>query len=144
MGAFDDVAPITLPRSEEERKKWGWEPHEQVTLKGSVTVADQEYVTDHYSKSGKSGGIEVQMGKGRYAILDRMIMSWTLVRNGQPVPVNPNYIRRLPATYSNPILEVIDNLAVSMTEEEQDDFLIDADEHIVESFSEPKLSLMNL
>jgi hypothetical protein len=144
MGAFDDVSPITIPRSDEERKRWGWEPHEQVVLKGSITVADQEYVTDHYGKSGKGGGIEMQMGKGRFAILDRVIMSWTFLRNGQPVPVNTHSIRQLPATYSNPILEIIDSLAQTMTQEEQESFLTSANGHIVESSSEAKLSLMNL
>jgi len=144
MGAFDDVAPITLPRSEEERKRWGWEPHEQVVLKGSITVADQEYVTDQYGKSGKSGGIEMQMGKGRFAILDRMIMSWTFLQKGQPVPVNALMIRRLPAQYSNAILEVIDSLAQTMTQEEQEDFLPSANGHIVDGSKSENLSLMNL
>lgn len=144
MGAFDDVAPITIPRSEDERKRWGWEPHEQVVLKGSITVADQEYVTDQYGKSGKGGNVEMQMGKGRFAILDRMIMSWTFTRNGQPVPVNANMIRKLPARYSNAILEVVDGLAQTMTEAEQEDFLPSVNGHTVESSNSGNLSLMNL
>jgi hypothetical protein len=144
MGAFDDVSPITIPRSEDERKRWRWEAHEQVVIKGTITVADQEYVTDRYGKSGKNGSVEVQMGKGRFALLDRMIMSWTFLKSGQPVPVNTMTIRRLPATYSNAILEVIDGLTQSMSEEEQEDFLASANGHTVDGSRSENLSLMSL
>lgn len=144
MGAFDDVAPITLPRSEEERKRWRWEPHEQILIKGTVTVADQEYVTDQYGQSGKNGAVEVRMGKGRFALLDRMIISWTLTQNGHPVPVNTLSIRRLPANYSNAILEVVDSITAQMTEQEQEDFLPSVNGHTVESSRSEKFSLTNL
>jgi len=143
MGAFDEVSPITIPRSEEDRKRWRWEPHEQVLIKGTITVADQEYVTDQYGQSGKNGGVEVRMGKGRFALLDRMIISWTFTQNGHPVPVNALAIRRLPANYSNAILEVIDNISTSMSEEEQEDFLDSANGHIVDDSKSTKLSLMS-
>lgn len=143
MGAFDDVESIVLPRSEEERKKWRWEPHEQVVIKGSITVADQEYITDCYGEQGKKG-IEIKMGKGRFALLDRMIISWTFIKNGHPVPLTPAYIRRLPAHYANAILEVIDGLAQTMSEEEQEDFLNSANGHIAGSSTEANLSLTKL
>ena len=143
MGAFDDVSPITLPENDEQRKKWRWEPHEQVVIKGSITVADQEYISNHYGKSSKSGQIEFQMGTGRYALLDLMILSWTLTHHGQRVPVTPENIRRLPANYSNPILEVCDRLAASMSEQEQEDFLDSASAPIAESSESAKLSLMS-
>jgi len=136
MGAFDDVPEMIIPRSEEERKSWGWEPHEQVILKGSITVADQEYVTNNYSKTatGKDTSIEVQMGTGRFSLLDRMILRWTFTKNGMPVPFNRNTVRKLPAHYSNRILEVIDAISQPMSEEEQDDFLPSANGHTVESY----------
>ncbi len=136
MGAFDDKAPITIPDPNDAvaadtfRKKWGWEPHEQILLKGSVTVADQEYVSNHYVKTSKKGDMETTAGTGRYALLDRMIMDWSLSRNGTRVPVTPASIRQLPANYSNPILEALDKMAAAMTEEEQEDFLDSANGHI--------------
>lgn len=154
MGAFDEVPDITIPdptSPEAEaafRRKWGWEAHEQVLIKGTVTVADQEYITNHYGKSGRRGDIEVQMGAGRYAILDRMIRNWTFLygqgsaKQGQRVPVSPENIRRLPANYSNPVLEVIDKLARTMTEEEQDDFLRSANGHIVDASDPTNLPLL--
>jgi hypothetical protein len=135
MGAFDDVPPITIPDptdavgAELFRRKWNWEPHEQVLLKGNVTVADQEYVSNKYMKSGKKGDMEMQAGTGRYALLDRMILDWSLMRNGTRVLVTPQSIRQLPANYSNPILERLDDLAAAMTEEEQEDFLDSASGH---------------
>jgi hypothetical protein len=129
MGAFDDVAPLVIPDPNDEtaatafRRKWGWEPHEQIMLKGSITVADQEYVSNKYVKSNKKGDMETTAGTGRYALLDRMILDWSFLRNGQRVPVNPANIRQLPANYSNPILEALDKMAAAMTEEDQEDFL---------------------
>ena len=140
MGAFDDVPNITLPDPTDQeaaaafRKKWGWEPHEQVLLKGAIEVADQEYVTNLTAKAGKRGGnIELQAGTGRFALLDRMIMDWHFLRNGQKVPVTRENIRRLKANYANPILEAIDAIAAGMSEEEQEDFLNSANGHIVDS-----------
>lgn len=133
MGAFDDVLPVTIPRSEEERKKWKWDAHEQVILKGSMDVSDQKYTANKMGTMSKNNTIEVQMGEGRYALLERMIISWTLTKNGQYVPLNPSSISRLPSTYSTPILNVIDEITTAMTEEEQEDFLHSANGHIVDS-----------
>jgi hypothetical protein len=133
MGAFDDVAPIILPRSDEERTKWGWEAHETVILKGQLDVSDQEYVANRYGKADKKGNVEIAMGTGRYALLHRMIKSWTFMYNGKPVELSVSNINRLPASYSNPILSVIDELSQTMTEEEEDDFLPSASESTVAS-----------
>jgi hypothetical protein len=147
MGAFDDVEPIILPdpnnttASDAFRRKWGWEQHEQVLLKGIVTVADQEYVNNHYVKSSKQGDMQMQAGTGRYALLDRMIIDWTFLRHGQKVPVTPANIRQLPANYSNPILERLDQLASAMSEEEQEDFLDSVNGHIEVSSNMAKVRL---
>ncbi len=136
MGAFDDVAPITIPDPLDPaaaatfRKNWGWEEHEQVLVKGTVTVADQEYANNKYFISGKNGDMEMMAGAGRYAILDRMIMDWTLLRNGNRVPVIPANIKMLPANYSTPILERLDEMTRAMKEAEQEDFLDSANGHI--------------
>ena len=137
MGAFDEKAPITIPElgdidaAKRFRAQWGWDEHEQVLLKGTVTVADQEYVSNRYIKSDKKGDMEMQAGTGRYALLDRMILDWTFHRNGQKVRVTPEAIRQLPVNYSNPILERIDLLSSTMTEQEQEDFLDSQNEHIL-------------
>jgi hypothetical protein len=134
MGAFDDVENITLPPSDPVEaetfcKQWGWEPHEQVMLRGNVTVADQKYITNEYLKSTKGGDAQMRAGDGRYALLNRMIISWSFTRNGQQIPLTPANIDRLPANYSNPILERLDKLASAMNEQEQQDFLTSANGH---------------
>lgn len=149
MGAFDEKAPIILPDPSDPieaakfRKKWSWEEHEQVLIKGIIDVSDQEYVTNLTAKSGKKGEVELQAGTGRYALLDRMILNWTLLQNGQRVPVNKQNIRRLPANYANPILEAIDNIAAGMTEEEQEDFLPSVNGHISDDFEKANLYLQS-
>jgi hypothetical protein len=143
MGAFDNVENILIPNPEDAetfRARWHWEENESVLIKGTITVSDQEYVTNHYGNASKSGSIELKMGNGRFAILDKMIIDWTFVQNGQKVPVTPQNIRRLPANYSNPILEEIDKLTQRMTVVEQEDFLNSANEHTVDSLEIMRLS----
>jgi hypothetical protein len=141
MGAFDDVMPITIPRSEEERKRWKWDAHEQVILKGSMDVSDQKYTANKMGRMGKDSQMEVLMGEGRYALLERMIISWTFTKNGHPMPLSSSSIGRLPSSYSTPILNVIDEINTGMTEEEQEDFLPSANGHIVESSTLTSLPL---
>lgn len=130
MGAFDDVPDITIPRSEEERIEWGWEPHERVVLKGRLDVADQKFTANKMSKINKKGDIETQVGTGRFGLLERMILSWTFKYRGQDVLLNTQAIDRLPSSYSNRILSVIDEIAIGgMNEEEQSNFLPSANGH---------------
>lgn len=148
MGAFDVVNNITIPDPSDPtaaatfRKKWKWEDHETVMIKGSVSVADQEYVTNKYGNAGKRGEVEYRMGNGRFALLDRMIIDWTLLINGMKAPINTQTIRMLPANYSAPILEEIDKLMLAMTDEEQESFLANASGHIVDASNGTNLSLM--
>jgi len=152
MGAFDEVAHITIPDPADPdaaaafRRKWHWEPHEVVLIKGTVTVADQAYVTNQYGEASKKkkGDIEYTMGNGRFAILDRMIVDWTLLYQGNKAPITPAFIRKLPANYANPVLDIIDTLTVAMTEEEQDNFLNSANGHIVDASTSTNLSLTKL
>lgn len=134
MGAFDVIPNITIPdpddtkASEAFRKKWGWEPHEQVIMRGTFTQADQEAIGNAASTATKDGKIIIQAGTGRTQLLEQMIVDWTLTQNGRKVEVTPKNIRRLPAKYSTPILEECDKLAAAMSEEEQEDFLDSASE----------------
>lgn len=148
MGAFDTVQNIIIPDPSDAaaastfRKKWKWEDHETILIKGCVSVADQEYVTNKYGNAGKRGEVEYRMGNGRFALLDRMIVDWTLLINGMKAPINTQTIRMLPANYSTPVLEEIDKLMVAMSEEEQDNFLANASGHIVDASNGTSLSLM--
>ena len=155
MGAFDQDNPIILPdpndpvAAEKFRKKWGWENHEQVILKGSYTAADMESVTNASvaselgSRKGNQQNITIQSGTGRIQLMICMIKDWTFTANGARVPVNPRTIRQLPYRYQQPILEKCDELAEEMLdEEEQESFLKDANGHISENFDLMKLHQM--
>jgi len=129
MGAFDDAANILLPDPSDTegsaafRRKWGWDAHEQVILKGAYTAGDLEAVSNAVLVSGKRGESIMQAGATRIKLLDRLILDWTFARNGVKVPKTLDAIRRLPANYTTPILEACDKLASAMNEEEQEDFL---------------------
>jgi hypothetical protein len=135
MGAFDNKNDITLPDPSDPmtekafRKKWGWDAHEQVIIKSKLSVADQKYVANNYA-TNKNADVEMKMGEGRYSILHKMIVAWTLTGNGQIVPLNKQTIDALPSTYSAPILDVIDKLSGPMSEEQQEDFLDAVNGHI--------------
>ncbi len=129
MGAFDSVPNITIPdpddaeASEAFRKKWGWEPHEQIIMRGTFTAGDQEAVGNATSSANKKGKVTYQAGTGRLKLLELMIVDWTLTQNGRKVEVSRTTIKYLPSKYSTPILDKCDELAVTMDEEEQEAFL---------------------
>ena len=149
MGAFDTTPNITIPDDEADpiaaaafRRKWGWDAHEIVIIRGSFSAGDQEAVGNAAMTMDKKGNAKYQAGTGRLALLQRMIEDWTLSAGGRKVPVTPEAIRRLKSNYTTPILEKCDELAQGMTEEEQEDFFGAANGHISENFAETKLSLM--
>lgn len=148
MGAFDVVPNIVIPdpdKPEEEaafRKKWGWERHEQVIMRGSFSAGDQEAVGNAATVTDKKGNMSYQAGTGRLALLGRMIVDWTFTAGGRKVPVTPDAIRRLPSSYTTPLLEKCDELAQGMTEEEQENFFASANGHISENSVETSLSLL--
>jgi len=139
MGAFDVIPNITIPDPDNAeaaasfRKTWGWEPHEQVIMKGTLTAADQEVVGNASSSADKKGNIETRLGSGKLIMLTRMIVDWTFAVQGRKVEVRPDTIRLLPANYIRPLLEKCDELAAGMTEEEQKDFFDSANGHSKES-----------
>jgi hypothetical protein len=147
MGAFDDKSPITVPDPSDDkaaaafRKKWGWEAHEQVILKGTFTAGDQESMNNASVIVDKDGATTVQAGSARLKMLECMVVDWTLARNGQRVPVSSSAIKRLPANYSTPLLERCDQLASTMKEEEQEDFFDAANGHSLANSEEMKPSL---
>ena len=140
MGAFDDVPNVVLPdpdnpeASDTFRKKWKWEPHEQVTLRGLFTAADQEAVENAsaaFSGTGKQTQVEARFGNARHVMMARIIVSWTFTLRGQPVPVSADSIRRLPTNYRIPILDACDQIAQAnvLAPNEQTDFFSSANGH---------------
>jgi len=145
MGAFDAAPNITLPddSNPEEatkfRKKWGWEAHEVVILKGVYTTADQELVENAgggLKGEGRKGKPDVRIGSSRAKLLEVMIRDWTFTMNGRKQEVSKNAIAHLPSNYRTPILERIDDIAEPMSEEEQEDFLHSSNGHTKESSDE--------
>lgn len=149
MGAFDTVPNIVIPDDEADpiaaaafRKKWGWERHEQVIMRGSFSAGDQEAVGNAAMTTDKKGNMSYQAGTGRLMLLSRMIVDWTFTAGGRKVSVTPEAIRRLKSNYTTPLLEKCDELAAGMTEEEQEDFFGSANGHISENLVETNLSLL--
>lgn len=150
MGAFDDVKNVTIPSpdgtkasesfrkihpnataEEEFRAKWKWDAHEQIIIRGQFITADQEAMENASSTidgKGKKRKIEMRTGSARRTLLERMIVDWTLTKGGKPVPVTPENIGKLPTNYRKPILEACDEIAMTLDEDEQDDFLPTANE----------------
>lgn len=147
MGAFDTTPNITVPDDTDPiaaaafRKKWGWEPHELVIMRGSFSAGDQEAIGNAAVSTDKGGKMIFQAGSGRLALLQRMIVDWTFAAGGRKVEVRPETIKRLPANYSNPLLEKCDELAQGMTEEEQDDFFGSVNGHSATNSNEMSGSL---
>lgn len=146
MGAFDTIPNIVIPDDEADpgaaaafRKKWGWEPHEQVIMRGSFSAGDQEAVGNAAMTTDRKGKTSYQAGTGRLMLLNRMIVDWTFTSGGRKVSVTPEAVRRLRSNYTTPLLEKCDELAQGMTEEEQEDFFGSAKEHISESSFETNL-----
>lgn len=135
MGAFDVVGNVEVPDDNNPdeavrfRKKWKWEPHEKVIMRGTFLAADHEAVQNAMSPSTPvNQGKQVKelgsrIGSGQVEMLHRMIVDWTLSSNGRKVEVTPQAIRRLPSNYMTPLLEKCDEIAATLTEEEQEDFL---------------------
>src|SRR5258708_778311 len=105
MGAFDTIPNILIPDDDKDaassvafRKKWGWDAHEQIIVRGTFTAADQEQMENASSSlkgKGKARKIEMKTGSARRTLLERMIVSWTLSRQGQIVPVTRSEERRV-------------------------------------------------
>lgn len=143
MGAFDKRDNIIIPDDDKDtaaavafRKKWGWDAHEQIIIRGVFTAGDQEEMenaSSHLAGKGKNRNIEVKTGSARFKLLERMIVDWTLTENGRPVAVTKEAIRRLPTNYRKPVLEACDDIAMTLDEEEQEDFLPSANGHLKEN-----------
>ncbi|HTJ49438.1 MAG TPA: hypothetical protein VL443_08310 [Cyclobacteriaceae bacterium] len=149
MAAFDDSNNIYIPDpsdpivADQFRSKWGWDAHEQAIIRGTYTAGDMESVSNAAVTSNKDGKISYQAGSARTKLLERMIIDWTFTRNGQKIPVTPASIKRLPHNYTTPLLEKCDELASTLTEDEQEDFFDSVKEPFLES-SPKENQLLNL
>jgi hypothetical protein len=151
MGAFDTAPHISIPddTSPEEaaafRQKWGWEPHEMVFIRGAYTGIEQEAVdnaSSGFKGKGKARKVDMRLGTARNKLLEVMITDWTFARNGRKEPVTPGAIIRLPANYRKPILEKCDEIAQTMDEEDEEDFLASSNGHSQENSETESLSPM--
>lgn len=146
MGAFSKQRKnIVIPdpdkpeESEAFRKKWGWEPHEQIILRPVFTEGAREAIGNASTQVDTDGNVAILAGTGRTAMLEQMIVSWTLTDDhGVVVAVTPENIRDLPAEYSTPALEVCDKLAVGMSKAAQKNFLGSANGHSSANSAEVK------
>jgi hypothetical protein len=119
MGAFDQIDDTITIHSDK------WDAHEQVTARAVATVADEEWVNNQVlimkkaEKKNKGLDFDSQLGATRRLWLERMIVSWTFTKNGQPVPVSKAAINKLPSKYADYIYEQI-NAANEDPDEEED------------------------
>lgn len=111
MGAFN-----AIPQNITIKEQPGWEPGEQVELKGCATTADMDAIT-----AGTQAGRKVQV------MLERMVLDWTFTTaQGNKVEVKPNAIARLTSRYTLPLIQAIEKIANDgMTQEQISAFLFD-------------------
>ncbi len=109
MAAFSKKADITIPTPPETGEKWGWEPHETVTVKGQFTVGDMEAVSTT-TMDAETGAPNVSLSSVK--MLYAMIVSWNLTDDLHRVAViNEQTIAQLPMNYVTPVLDVIDEVS---------------------------------
>lgn len=142
MGAFDAKQPIVIPNPNNPeqaaafREKWGWEPHEQVILRGVYTAGHMAAVQNAsvHSDIGSdqaSSRITLATGDGRLKLMECLIIGWTFKQGGQDVPVSIHAISQLPYHYMQPILEECDKISgTTLNQEQQKSFLTSANGHI--------------
>jgi hypothetical protein len=141
MGAFSKRRQnIVIPDPDDAkgsatfREKWGWEPHEQIIIRSVFTEGAREAIGNASTQVDGDGNVAILAGTGRTAMLEQMILSWTLTDDsGLPVPVTAESIRALPAEYSTPVLEECDRLATGMGKVAQKRFLASANGHSSEN-----------
>jgi hypothetical protein len=109
MAAFSKKDDITIPATPEDGQKWGWEPHETVTIKGTFNVGDMEAIsTTIMDPNTNTPSISVSSIK----MLHEMITAWNFTDDQHRVAViNEQTIAQLPMNYVTPILECIDSVS---------------------------------
>jgi hypothetical protein len=101
MAAFSKKAEITLPATPEEGAKWGWEPHETVTIKGNFTMGDAQSSVKMTTDDSPD---EVNTLK----LMEAMIVSWNFTDDNHNVVVlSPQSVAQLPLEYAGPIIQAI-------------------------------------
>ena len=135
MGAFDNNDKTIEIHSKH------WDNNEMVEARVGVTLEDEEWVNNQLlklkqaaqSNKGKKQqqkqGLEIEfyLGATRRLWIERMIVRWTLTKGGMPVPLSSLAIKQLPTHYADFIYDQIMEAQPVMSEEEEEDFLGDAE-----------------
>lgn len=119
-----------------------WSGHEMVTARIVPTVEDEEWVNNQVlvmkSNAQKQGmDFSAQLGATRRLWLERLIVSWTFTSKGQPVLFSSKAVKKLPTHYADYIYDEIMSHQPKMSQEEEDDFLQNAEPTTVEQ-DEPR------
>ena len=100
-----------------------WENYETVIVKNKMSMADEEWISNQFTRMNKNGELDASLGSVKLKTLVRMIVSWTFAENGAPVPLNEQNVGRLAKEYADYIYEQINANNQPMTVEEQESFL---------------------
>lgn len=109
-----------------------WENYETVVVKKKMSMADEEWISNQFTKLKSNGELDASLGSVKLKTLVRMIVSWTFAENGQPMPVNEQNVGRLAKEYADYIYENINSNNQPMTAQEQESFLTPAAPSIAE------------
>jgi hypothetical protein len=111
-----------------------WEPHEGVTIKKKMNLADEQWIANSYTGMGVDAkgapAFQASLGSVKAKTIERMLVSWTFTENGNPVALTPANIARLDTTYANYIYEQINQNNQPMEVQAQEDFLLSVNEPI--------------
>jgi len=135
MGAFDygdKTIEIHAPT---------WDAHEVVVARTVPTLDDEEWVNNQVlelkqadEEDGKPGlDINSHLGATRRLWIERMMVSWTLTKNGMPVPLTPKAVKQLPTVYADYIYDEINKAQPKLSKKDENDFLASAKERSKES-----------
>ena len=59
-----------------------WENYETVIVKKKMSMADEEWISNQFTKMNKNGELDASLGSVKLKTLVRMIVSWTFSENG--------------------------------------------------------------
>jgi hypothetical protein len=135
MGAFDygnETIEIHSP---------AWDANEMVVARTTPTLEDEEWVNNQVlklkqadEKDGEAGlNIDSHLGATRRLWIERMLVSWTLTKDGLPVPLTPKAIKLLPTVYADYIYDKINKAQPKLSKKDETDFLASAKERSKES-----------
>lgn len=97
-----------------ETVKVSFDDGEWVEIKQEFTQSDKDYISTQMMQTkidlGSKKQAELEMKIGKQATLERAIVAWSFVEDGQSVPVTPENISNLRNKYRAKVLSEIDRL----------------------------------